>query len=931
MLLRSSISALALCLVVACSSGSEIASPGATSGGTPPGGGGGGTGGGGTGTASCPAGFTAGTSVGGLTTCNLSGTYLTNVTLRNVPGVAYAINGRVDIGVDVGADGARAGGSVASLTIEPGVTVFGRSGADYIVVNRGSQINANGTATNPIILTSANDLVRRADNDPSNDFGGNAIGEWGGLVILGQAPTNRCRTGSAATPGTIDCENIVEGVSNPDAVYGGIDTSDSSGTLRYVSVRFPGFEIATGNELNGITFAGVGSGTTVEYVQVHNSSDDGIEWFGGTVNGRYLVVTGADDDSLDTDNGYSGANQFVVVTQRTAGGDNIVEASSRAALATPPSDAKFSNFTFVGSRTNAWRLNTGTIGTYVNGVVDFGADATDQCFRWETTAGNGAAGYQAGADPAFNSVLFDCTGGLALSTSDVATATAAIAEGANNVIGVSSLAANFFPGPNEQAITPINATTLSPFMQNAAYIGAFSPTETETANWATGWTFGLFPATACPVGTIDPGITVTGQRLCRVSGTITSDLRLTRGNIYEVDGRVNVGVDVGADGTAVGGDPSSLTIESGVTLFGGNGSDYIVVNRGSQIFVNGTRQNPVIMTSEADVTNTQANPENAIGEWGGLVILGRAPTNRCRTGSAATPGTVDCENIVEGVSNPDAVYGGASPTDSSGSIQYLQVKHPGFEIATGNELNGITFAGVGSGTTVEYVQVHNSSDDGIEWFGGTVNGKHLIVTGADDDSLDTDNGYSGANQFVIVVQRAAGGDNIVEASSRAALATPPSDAKFSNFTFVGSRTNAWRLNTGTIGTYVNGVVDFGADATDQCFRWETTAGNGVAGYQAGADPAFNSVLLDCTGGLALSTSDVATATAAIAAGANNLIGASSLASTFINGAAETAVTPFNATTLSSFFEPVTYIGAVQNAQDTWWQGWSCGLEASDPC
>jgi hypothetical protein len=91
------------------------------------------------------------------------------------------------------------------------------------------------------------------------------------------------------------------------------------------------------------------------------------------------------------------------------------------------------------------------------------------------------------------------------------------------------------------------------------------------------------------------------------------------------------------------------------------------------------------------------------------------------------------------------------------------------------------------------------------------------------------------------------------------------------------------------------------------------------------------VLFDCTGGLVLSTSDVATATAAIAAGANNLIGASSLASTFINGAAETAVTPFNATTLSSFFEPVTYIGAVQNAQDTWWQGWSCGLEASDPC
>ena len=283
---------------------------------------------------------------------------------------------------------------------------------------------------------------------------------------------------------------------------------------------------------------------------------------------------------------------------------------------------------------------------------------------------------------------------------------------------------------------------------------------------------------------------------------------------------------------------------------------------------------------------------------------------------------------MEGVSNPDAVYGGATPADNSGSIQYLQVKHPGFEIATGNELNGITLAGVGSGTTFEFVQVHNSSDDGIEWFGGTVNGRHLIVTGADDDSFDTDNGYSGANQFLIAVQRSAGGDNIVEASSRAALATPPSDAKFSNFTFVGDRTNAFRLNTGTIGTYVNGVVSYGK----QCMRWESTAGDGVAGYTAGADPAFNSVLFDCVLGLATSNSDATAPAASVNAGANNSTTiADTLTSVFINGASETAAIPFNPTALSSFFRNVTYIGAVQNAQDTWWQGWSCGLEASDPC
>ena len=468
--------------------------------------------------------------------------------------------------------------------------------------------------------------------------------------------------------------------------------------------------------------------------------------------------------------------------------------------------------------------------------------------------------------------------------------------------------------------------TLDAFFSPTTYIGAFGPTETATQNWASGWTFGLFPDPTCPTGTTDSGLEIDDQTVCRISGVITDDVRLTRGNIYEVVGRLDVGVDIGADGAAATGDPATLTIESGVTVFGGSGADYIVVNRGSQIFSNGTKESPVVLTSEADVTDTQVNPENAIGEWGGLVILGRAPINRCR--NAATPATIACDNVVEGVTNPDAVYGGAEPTDNSGSLRYTLVKHSGFEVTTGNELNGITLAGVGSGTVVDYVQVHNSSDDGIEFFGGTVNGKHLVLTGEDDDSLDTDNGYNGSLQYIIVKQRAAGGDNMVEASSVAGI-TPASNAKVSNFTFVGDAGgNAFRLNTGTIGTYVNGVVT----ETAECFRWEDSAGNGVAGYQAGVDPAFNSVLFDCAGGLEVAGSDIGAASAALAAGTDNSTAtASTLINTFINGAAESAVTAFDVTGLSSDLEPVDYIGAVENATDTWWQGWSCGLEASDPC
>ncbi|KDA01973.1 hypothetical protein [Hyphomonas oceanitis] len=919
MIFRTSVSALALCLLAACSQGSDIASPGPSNPGTPPGGGGGGGDGGGGSTAECPTGFTEGDAVGGLTTCNLSGTYLADLTLPYVAGVAYAIDGRVDIGVDLGASGTATSGTAATLTVEPGVTVFGRSGADYIVVNRGSEIDADGTASNPIIFTSANDLVRRAANP--DDFGGDNIGEWGGLVILGRAPINRCR--NAAAPGTVDCDNVIEGVSNPDAIYGGADATDSSGTLRYVSLRFSGFAIGNGNELNGISLGGVGSGTTIDYVQVHNSSDDGIEFFGGTVNAKHLVLTGNDDDSLDTDNGLASNIQYVVVKQRDLSGDNMVEASGVPSV-TPASNAKVSNFTFIGNATgNAFRLNTGTVGTYVNGVVN----NLSECFRWEESAGNGTAGYQAGVDPAFASVLFDCAAGLSTDGSDAAAASAAVAADANNTTTAgNTLAASYFPGPNEAAVTPFNTASLGSFFEPTTYIGAFGPAESETQNWASGWTFGLFPDPSCPEGTADSGISIDDQTVCRISGTILDDVRLTRGNYYEVVGRLNVGVDVGADGNDAGGDPASLTIEAGVTVFGGSGLDYIVVNRGSQIFANGTKENPVVMTSEADVTGNQVNEAEAIGEWGGLVILGRAPINRCR--NAATPATVNCDNVVEGVSNPDAVYGGVTADDNSGSLRYMVLKHSGFALAPGNELNGISLAGVGSGTTVDYVQVHNSSDDGIEFFGGTVNGKHLVLTGNDDDSLDTDNGYDGSLQYVIVKQRSLGGDNMVEASSVAGV-TPASNAKVSNFTFIGNNSgNALRLNTGTIGTYVNGVVS----NLSECFRWEDSAGNGVAGYQAGVDPSFASVLFDCAAGLSTDGSDAAAATAAVAADANNSTGtANTLTSTFVNGPAETAVTPYDVTGLSGDLEPVDYIGAVKDTTDTWWQGWSCGLEASDPC
>ena len=586
-----------------------------------------------------------------------------------------------------------------------------------------------------------------------------------------------------------------------------------------------------------------------------------------------------------------------------------------------------SNFTLIGNGntdSNGIRMNTGTIGTYANGVIV----EANSCLEYENSAGDGILGYHAVNDPAFQSVLFDCGNGLLSASSDAVTGQAAVDADPNNVVTTNSLG-GFFPGPKELAVTP--AVLADPFFDAVDYIGAFGPNESETDNWATGWTQNLFPDPECPTGTAKAG-TLNGQNLCNVTGTVTDTLRLTRGNLYALVGRVNVGIDVGAGGSAVGGDAGTLIVESGVTVFGRSGADYIVVNRGSQIFANGTRTNPVVFTSENDVINAEGDRLNAIGEWGGLVILGDGKINRCNVVGAAT-GTNACENAIEGVTEPDALYGGSDDNDNSGSLTYVQVKYAGFEVATDVELNGITMGGVGNGTVINHVQVHNNSDDGIEFFGGNANAKYVVLTGNDDEQLDTDNGYNGTVQFMIAIQRGGdSSDNGIEASSAASGAVDPaSDATIANFTLVNSSTinntdsHGIRMNTGTIGNYVNGVIV----EQNSCLDYESSAGDGVAGYTAGADPRFRSILFDCGAGLFTAGSDQVTGQAAIDADANNVVSGNSLGSTFINGANETAVTAANVA--SSFLDTVDYIGAVKDADDTWWQGWTCGLEATTPC
>ena len=277
------------------------------------------------------------------------------------------------------------------------------------------------------------------------------------------------------------------------------------------------------------------------------------------------------------------------------------------------------------------------------------------------------------------------------------------------------------------------------------------------------------------------------------------------------------------------------------------------------------------------------------------------------------------------------MYGGATPTDSSGTLRYVQIRYSGFEIAPGNELQGLTTGGVGSGTKLEYIQVHNSSDDGVEFFGGRNNVKYLIVTGADDDSIDTDLGYKGYMQFVIAVQRAGGnsGDAIIEADTSGNNdALPRQNTKMANFTFVHRQTaastgsNAVLMRGGTDYTLMNGVITTPRFCLDMDDAQTTQAANGALDEQG--PPVFQSVVMQCGGGAFRTDGNEADVAAAFNAGTNNNSAfTASLVNVFVNGAAETGVTAFDASTINAFFTRTTYIGAVKDANDTWYRGWTC--------
>lgn len=456
------------------------------------------------------------------------------------------------------------------------------------------------------------------------------------------------------------------------------------------------------------------------------------------------------------------------------------------------------------------------------------------------------------------------------------------------------------------------------------------------------------PATGCPtisnpVQLTDSG-TITGPtgtyRVCTLPDRLTATTTLTKvsGLLYRLGGRVDVGTDQGPASTNT---VATLNIEPGVIIFGGTGVSWLHVNRGNRINAAGTATNPIIFTSRDNVLGL--NTDESSGQWGGVVLSGRAPITDCAA-PAATPGTVACERQVEGAVDP-ALYGGANQADNSGRMSYVQIRYSGFVLSGNSELQSLTTGGVGSATVLDHIMSFNSSDDGAEFFGGQVNLKYFVSVGAEDDNLDTDTGLKGNFQYVLAIQRNTVGDSMIEADSDNALDTntPRQNVRLANFTFLQRRNDsnqtAILLRGGTDYTAVNGVV---VSPNTTCLRISRTqtasATQDTALDEVGA-PVFRSVAMQCSGTPFVGSNSVTAAdvSAIFGAGSNNNTASLSptLTGTFINGANETAVTAFNPSTLNgfsfngfsvtpaTFFDATTWIGAVRNAADTWYAGWTC--------
>ena len=470
----------------------------------------------------------------------------------------------------------------ATLTIPAGTQIIAEAGGTdvYLAVLKGAKININGTGSNPVIMSSI-------DANP---------GDWGGLTICGKATT---------TSG-IDATAEVGGF-----IYGGTEDNDNSGTIRNLVIQGTGAQINSESQYNGISLYAVGSETSIQNVAVINGSDDGIEFFGGSVSVTNIYLENNEDDSIDWTEGWNGTVTNTYISH------SIEDFSTAFEGDKVNNNPKFVNVTATST----------TGGTALQFKKESGATITNLYL----------SGYEKNIDMKDNGPL------------------------ANVVID----------GEAAQTDVAYNEGTM-----------------VDISNWD------FINGSIAPVEILN--------------GTITSNRTLKADTKYSLTGSFIV--DNGA----------TLTIEAGTKITADKGGTdvYIAVLKGSKIDIQGTEANPIVISSY--------NP--AAGDWGGLTICGKATTTAGVNATAEVGGFV---------------YGGTTDNDNSGSIKNLVIKGTGAQINSESQYNGVSFYAVGSETVVENIAVIDGSDDGVEFFGGTVNASNLYLENNEDDSVDWTEGWNG--------------------------------------------------------------------------------------------------------------------------------------------------------------------------------------------
>jgi len=398
--------------------------------------------------------------------CELNGVYTQNITLTN--DTTWILNGLVRIGND--------NANSATITIEPGTVMIGAGQtADYLYVSPGSKIVANGTPGAPIVLTSPQDgFIEGTTPSP---------GDVGGLVVSGNAPANAC------PEPPYNCFSEFD----QSQRFGGGNPNDSSGEISYWQVRYAGIEFQPNAEVNSFTFQGVGNGTIAHHLQAFRGQDDGVEFFGGTVNVNYMVVTEGGDDAVDWDLGYSGNLQYGLVYHGEGFGEDYgIEGASNPDSfdAMPRATPTLANYTFLGNGNgdSGILFKDGSGGRIFNTIV---SGFPTGCIEWD----DAPATYNAAGNPedpdtdvsAFNGVIIDCSTDFV----DAENAPYMVGDFFNSSSFENNQSANpqlnvYMPTANSRSLSDgvnIAEITGNQYFDNTSYRGGFDGMNDWTSPW----------------------------------------------------------------------------------------------------------------------------------------------------------------------------------------------------------------------------------------------------------------------------------------------------------------------------------------------------------------------------------------------------------------------------------------------------------------